>query len=67
MVPVARGMQSAPWTGVGSIGRKDQPVLSGLMFVLGLISLLLAPFTGVIIITAAAFFLIWYLLRARRT
>lgn len=42
-------------------------MLSGLMFVLGVISLLLAPFTGVTIITAAAFFLIWYLLRARRT
>lgn len=31
---------------------------AGLMWILGLISLLLAPFTGVTVVTAAAFFVI---------
>ena len=36
--------------------------MAGIMFVLGFISLILAPFTGVTVVTAAAFFLIAYIL-----
>ena len=39
-------------------------MLAGIMFFLGVVSLLLAPFSaGISIFTAAAFFFIWYLLR----
>lgn len=34
---------------------------SGLMYILGLISLVLAPFTGITVVTAAAFFLIGWI------
>ena len=37
--------------------------MSDLMFICGLVSLILAPFTGVTIVTAAAFFVIAYVLR----
>lgn len=32
--------------------------MSGLMYLLGFISLILAPFTGITVVTAAAFFII---------
>jgi hypothetical protein len=32
------------------------------MYILGLISLVLAPFTGITIVTAAAFFIIGYII-----
>ena len=35
--------------------------MAGLMYLLGVISLILAPFTGVTIVTAAAFFIIGYI------
>ena len=34
----------------------------GLMYLLGIISLILAPFTGITVVTAAAFFLIGYIM-----
>lgn len=34
---------------------------SGLMYLLGFISLILAPFTGITVVTAAAFFLIGWI------
>lgn len=34
--------------------------MSGLMYLLGIISLILAPFTGVTLFTAMAFFVIGY-------
>lgn len=36
--------------------------LPGLMYLLGLISLVLAPFTGITVVTAAAFFIIGWIL-----
>ena len=36
--------------------------MSGLMYLLGFVSLLLAPFTGVTVVMAAAFFVIGYIL-----
>ena len=33
-----------------------------LMYLLGIISLILAPFTGITVVTAAAFFLIGYIM-----
>ncbi len=42
-------------------------MLAGIMFFLGVVSLLLAPFSaGITVGTAAVFFLIWYLLRRGR-
>jgi hypothetical protein len=34
----------------------------GIMYILGFISLILAPFTGVTLVSAAAFFVIGYIL-----
>lgn len=34
---------------------------SGLMYLLGIISLILAPFTGITVVTAAAFFIIGWI------
>jgi hypothetical protein len=34
---------------------------AGLMYILGLISLVLAPFTGITVVTAAAFFVIGWI------
>jgi hypothetical protein len=36
--------------------------MSGLLYILGLISLILAPFTGITVVTAAAFFVIGYIM-----
>lgn len=36
--------------------------LAGIMYILGIISLILAPFTGVTVVTAAAFFIIGWIL-----
>ncbi len=38
--------------------------MGGLMYLLGIISLILAPFTGISVVTAAAFFIIGYILQA---
>jgi len=35
--------------------------MSSLMYFLGVVSLILAPFTGVTVVTAAAFFVIGYI------
>jgi hypothetical protein len=37
----------------------------GLMYLLGIISLILAPFTGITVVTAAAFFLIGYIMESK--
>jgi hypothetical protein len=39
--------------------------MSRLMYILGFISRVLAPFTGITVVTAAAFFLIGWILRQR--
>jgi hypothetical protein len=36
--------------------------MSGIMYILGLISLILAPFTGVTLVSAACFFVIGYIM-----
>jgi hypothetical protein len=40
-------------------------VVAKLMFILGFVSLILAPFTGITVVTAAAFFLIGWILKQR--
>jgi hypothetical protein len=36
---------------------------SGLMYLCGIVSLILAPFTGITVVTAAAFFVIGWIVR----
>jgi hypothetical protein len=36
--------------------------MAGIMYALGIFSLILAPFTGITVVTAAAFFVIGYIL-----
>jgi hypothetical protein len=38
---------------------------AGLMYFLGIISLILAPFTGISVVTAAAFFIIGYIVEGK--